>query len=566
MRLDRFEIKYFRSIKDASVSDIGRLLILIGANNEGKSNILRAVRLALSAMQDVRYYNIRRGRMPIRRTYFDSDEGIEYEWERDFPVNLQNHARLKDKSTQIRLTFQLSDREMQEFHGAFGLNTNGTIPVLLRFQKKELEVKIVKQGPAAQAFTERSTQIARFISERLSFVYIPAVRTSRFAMDIIESTIRQRIEIAQAPILKRVEAELRAAEKRALEDISEELRSTLSSFVPQITAVEIDPIRRFSRSPERNLYDVRVNDGHMTSINSKGDGVQSLVSLALMRSQGDAGRSDTIFAIEEPEAHLNSDAIYKLKEAVMSGGAQNQAILTTHSPIFAHSGRMSSNIIVRESTATPAKSIAEIRQALGVRVPENLVSAGGFLFVEGPLDIDFIDEILRRDAKLRALLDSRFLVLEALKGAANLIHNCRHYTQLSCEVFAFLDNDQEGKAAFDAAFGAGYISIERVRYTISGRRSTSELEDMFDEAHYADVMNEFGLRFDEQYFADGAKWSFRTRRLADRLGVPWNDDIAEQAKVRIGAALRGSYWDALSDRGKDASNGIIKLLKDGLKD
>ena len=48
MKLASVSIKDFRSITDAYKIPIGDLVVLVGPNNEGKSNILKAVVLALA--------------------------------------------------------------------------------------------------------------------------------------------------------------------------------------------------------------------------------------------------------------------------------------------------------------------------------------------------------------------------------------------------------------------------------------------------------------------------------------------------------------------------------------
>ena len=48
--LTHLDVKHFRSLKDMQV-DLGPLVVLIGANGSGKSNILDLLRLLLQTMQ-----------------------------------------------------------------------------------------------------------------------------------------------------------------------------------------------------------------------------------------------------------------------------------------------------------------------------------------------------------------------------------------------------------------------------------------------------------------------------------------------------------------------------------
>lgn len=566
MRLIKFEVKNYRSIKKAEVSDIGEILVLIGANNEGKSNLLRAVRIALSAMENLQYFRVRGESLRVSQRALASKERLDYIWERDFPVGLQNHARLKDKSTRIRLTFRLSEEEIGEFREAFGLNVNGIIPVELRFSKDELEVDIIKQGPQKAAFKKKRVKIARFLSERLRFVFVPPVRTARVALEIVNRVIRNRVRAIQLPHLKRIEAELLRAEREAFDGLSEELQETLKSFIPDISGVKINNYRRAAARSEIGDYEVLINDGHLTPIEQKGDGVQSLLSLALMSSgtKNNSSEIGSIFAVEEPEAHLNSEAIYKLKAELMTSGQGNQVILTTHSPIFALAGNLAANIIVKDSQASPAKSISEIRDTLGVRVPENLTTAGAFVLVEGPSDKLFLEECFHSDAELHQLINDGFLRVESLTGAGNLQHSSRHYSQLSCEVFAFLDGDQEGRSAASTAISSGFLRTDRVRHTASNQRAQSELEDMFQIGEYEGPLQQRGLVADDQCVNHGGKWSVRMQNLAGRTGAAWDAAIKEDLKLEISQHLLGRYWEALTPEGQASVQVLISQIKKDL--
>lgn len=68
MLITSFSVKNFRSIIKTSALPIYNLSILIGPNNEGKSNILQALVLTLRNLSDIDlYYGMRR----FRSRYID---------------------------------------------------------------------------------------------------------------------------------------------------------------------------------------------------------------------------------------------------------------------------------------------------------------------------------------------------------------------------------------------------------------------------------------------------------------------------------------------------------------
>lgn len=77
----------------------------------------------------------------------------------------------------------------------------------------------------------------------------------------------------------------------------------------------------------------------------------------------------------------------------------NQVIISTHNPLFINKSDISSNVIVSSGKATPAKSIKEIRDTLGVELSDNLISCSFIVFVEGLSDKKVIESLLCRDEK-----------------------------------------------------------------------------------------------------------------------------------------------------------------------
>lgn len=52
MRLESFQVNYFRSIKNSEPILLNQKTVIVGKNNEGKSNYLKALNIALSILLD----------------------------------------------------------------------------------------------------------------------------------------------------------------------------------------------------------------------------------------------------------------------------------------------------------------------------------------------------------------------------------------------------------------------------------------------------------------------------------------------------------------------------------
>jgi putative ATP-dependent endonuclease of OLD family len=180
MRLVSFSATNFRSITTAHKIPIGDSTVLIGRNNEGKSNFLRALNIAMKALDA----HAKKGSSRLNNSRDDQ----QYQWSRDFPISLQS-GKGQNVST-FKLEFSLDENEISDFQAAIGSTLNGNLPIQITFGKDAAPaVKVKKQGPGGKALSAKSTDIAKYIADRIRFVYIPAVRTEEAALLSLSSSI-----------------------------------------------------------------------------------------------------------------------------------------------------------------------------------------------------------------------------------------------------------------------------------------------------------------------------------------------------------------------------------------
>ena len=104
MRLVEFSVTNYRSITSAHKIALKNLTVLVGKNNEGKSNLLRALNVAMNAVIS----HSRNGGRPLNYHY----KQLEYDWHRDFPIQYQE--RTSGLESIFRLNFRLEDGELNE--------------------------------------------------------------------------------------------------------------------------------------------------------------------------------------------------------------------------------------------------------------------------------------------------------------------------------------------------------------------------------------------------------------------------------------------------------------------
>lgn len=186
MKLIAFSVTNFRSITTAYKIPIRDISILIGKNNEGKSNLLKALNIVMTTL---RSYSEIDGRNRQRNySSFRSNESNYYIWERDFPISLQN--RKSNTESVFRIEFELTEDEILEFKSEIKSNLNGTLPIEIKIGKSfEPEISVIKKGRGSKTLNSKSKNIAKYIAKRIYFNYIPAIRTDQQAMQVVEDVM-----------------------------------------------------------------------------------------------------------------------------------------------------------------------------------------------------------------------------------------------------------------------------------------------------------------------------------------------------------------------------------------
>ena len=148
MELVNFSVTNFRSITKAHKVSVSDTTVLIGRNNEGKSNLLRALDVAMTSLQRHALEH-RHGRIGGR--HFSRRDEKTFFWERDFPINLQE--RKSGTQTIIRLEFLLNNDEIEEFKGSIKSNLNGTLPIIIKIGKDSVpSIEVSKKGKGSCIF------------------------------------------------------------------------------------------------------------------------------------------------------------------------------------------------------------------------------------------------------------------------------------------------------------------------------------------------------------------------------------------------------------------------------
>ena len=233
MKLVSFSVSNFRSILEAKKVPLSNYSILVGANNEGKSNILNALAIAMKALVEFKWI-LRRDGVGRIMTFPTSHilRRVDYDWKRDFPVSKQNSSS-KKKSTELTLDFLLSEAECAEFLNKIGSRLDGRLPVVMNFSDTDFSFSVAKPGRGNVSLNKKSARIAEFISQRINFDYIPAIRTAEHASVVVSDLIASELaKLEKQPEFESALAIIEKLQQPILNELANSVQGTISSFLP----------------------------------------------------------------------------------------------------------------------------------------------------------------------------------------------------------------------------------------------------------------------------------------------------------------------------------------------
>lgn len=540
MKLTTFSITNYRSITTANKIPVGEMTILIGKNNEGKSNILKGLRLAMSIIES-------HARLKKARIYHDRYNRESYIWERDFPIAFQSRKGNRGTKSIFKLVFNLTAEEVIEFKDELKMSNNGTIIFTITFDvANKVDIVVSKQGKGSKTYNENSRKITEFVANKLQLNYIEAVRTEQRAYQEIRNLVSSKLlELGTEEEYIKAVSVINRLQQEKLDIIASQVEEPLKVFLPNINSVEMkvqNENRNISLSRD---FEIIIDDGNPTGIETKGEGIKSLVTLALLKNK-ESDQDISIIAIEEPESHLHPGAIAQLENVIGSLANENQVIITTHNPIFVNRTEIKSNIIIDGGKARAAKNLREIRDILGIRASDNLMNAKYVLVVEGEDDKIGLTAILKsKSEKLKKSLDSNTLVIDFLGGASNLSYKLSLLRNALCQYHVLLDNDEAGRDSWHRAINDGYLLTSNSTMTICNGMTNSEFEDCIDKNIYKQkIYEEYGVNLDNG-FGGRNKWSDRMKNAFYSNGKLYTEQVEKQVKWTVAKCIEDKPINSL---------------------
>ncbi len=417
MTIRRICIENYRSIENLDI-ELSSVNALVGPNNSGKSNILRALNVVLGETWPTRPFT--------DKDYFQHD---------------------LTRTIHIQVFFQnplQCDHDVEGFWLKCAAN-----------QPPEF-LAIGANGNACHWPGGSPKRVNAVMRDEVALLYLGLDREA-------ETQLRSNQWTLYGKLLRRIEAGIAAATKSAFTTaVSTAYQAQLHPALAAAHTIMDDIVRRQTGlniqlqlqvlSPIQVLKNVRpyIVDGGMTIDPEEcGAGVQSAIALAVAKAYADIVKNPVVLALEEPELYLHPHGcrhFYRLLHEF--AGAGLQIIYTTHERSFVNVGDFDSVHIVRkiagQTEVTSGRTLhiggagrLKMQSRFNDRANE-VFFAVAVVLVEGD-----VDEIACRSA-LEALgtdLDRRSISILSVGGLSEIAIFAELLTGLGIPAVALVDQD-----------------------------------------------------------------------------------------------------------------------------
>ncbi len=375
MRIARVHIENYRSIKVLDFEPAS-YCVLIGENNSGKSNILRAISIALGEtwptermFSDEDFYNQDTSNDIVIRVFFDE---VTEEWRNNFKMEIAG-IELRCKAYKIKVKGKPAGTLTTDY---VCINSTGKA---ISYPAEKLEKGKKYSGPWVPY------RVTKDIREQLPFIYVDVLRdynrqtpgnrwsvlrrlfnevNTQFLNDktliavtrpdgsTVQMTRKEAFEesVKNAHKYLRTEA-FKNIERKLAQNAIEQMGLDTEKSKVELHFEAHDPTNAFK---SLQLYVDEM--GIRSPAGEVGAGLQSAIVVAIFRTYEELKKEGAVFAIEEPEVFLHPQKA-RYFATVLRGLSErgNQVFLTTHSPIFVQLHEPEAVAVVRRDADSGTK-------------------------------------------------------------------------------------------------------------------------------------------------------------------------------------------------------------------
>ena len=490
MRLRQIKVRNFTSLVDVELSDLPDLVVLIGKNSSGKSNLIDAVALLLLEF----------GSEKERRL------GASQEFEHLFPGNLiepdeplEIHATISvegDEWERIVDRDSLGNEKLDDLgFSSFAEAVDNSLTEVIYVEKRLYADGDSMVWETWELRLGSWSVISNGVSVDLQYLSVSSILQSlqEFfgeSFQILDTTDIPKSWSDRFSARPTIVSDDQVSELWQISQSSGNQRRPWTQAVQQYARIAPN-----SQRPAGVASSIQMEEDELSvPVGMTGEGSQ-----AILRLIDRLGRSPDLVAIEEPEGHLHPALIKRvgqlLRDSVNDG---KQLILSTHSPFLVDREALESFFVVRKeaggTNVTVMADKAQLRDTLvemGLR-PSDVLFTDAILLVEGWSDEKFV---IGMSNLLNVSLASRHVKIICAHGKDRGKYKIDLWSELAADadlpIYVILDKNASQEA--EEAIAAGKLVGDRCLVLSRG-----DLEDYYPWELLDDVLeNEFAISVDD---------------------------------------------------------------------
>lgn len=541
MNLTEIRVRNFRSIEAEQHLMIPGQVTLVGPNNSGKTNILKAIKTLFTGYKN------------------------SYGYSRDADLTFEvGKAR-----TSITATFdgdQILDKsiydEMDELHLLQGTTRSGTqISLTLYFTDANTPVysffpnaKRPKANTQAAQYSRTHIALVNKVLGEFTLHYVPSAKSvEQIYNNLLTPFLRRKVSKAIEPYIH---------------EINKSLNEAAQAINSELAAAKLSKFQTSFALPGQSLeglisnFDFIIEDSKKTSIQEKGMGVQTTALLAAFRwitSQENSEGRKVLWLLEEPESYLHPNLAASCNTILDNLAIDSTVIKTTHSmafvpqdPRFVKGTKLNEKGRTEiESYKTFTEAVSSIRSALGIKFSDFYNLASFNVFVEGQSDREIfswiLDQLPQADHPLPCLRAAKFEDFGGVKHLSGFLRATYQFIRNEHASVTVFDGDDAGEKErkdLQSYFGNIKIPFEANKHFVSVR-SRFAIEGLFPDSWIKQLYSDHPTWFEN--FAVDASGQLEPFKIKDdrksniqtalvamaeaELNLDWAERFANVCKV-----------------------------------
>lgn len=534
-------VRYFRTVGQTEIDlPLDQFLTIVGPNNSGKTNLLRAVQMFFTG----------------------HDNSFNYLRERDFTFNGGSGKTSLHATFRVDPDSPLDIQVIADIDKLFGLyeieRKSDLISLSLVFSPSGAPVyqflpntKKPSDGATQTQISRLQRQLVSDILGQFSCHYVPS-----------EKSVKQLYDEVLNPFLRAVAAD---AVRPQVEELNAALEDVANRINGEIGEAGLNGIAASFVVPGQDLpelfnsFEFRLSDPVDTEFSQKGQGIQSAAFFAALRwvSEAEEQRGKrVVWLLEEPESYLHPELMEMVYGILRRVAEVSTVVVTTHSlsfvpddprQILGTSMEGGGTQAVRFDTYAGATE--SIRRGLGVRFSDFFNLRPFNVAVEGKSDRELMSWYLEvtpsEEMPLRRLREAHVLDFGGVKGLSGWLRATFPYVRKERCLVSIFDGDQAGEKErrdLNQFFGQRSIPWQANRDYVMVRKDFP-IEALFPDVWIADTYEQHAGWFED--FAVDSTGVLTSFQLKDGKKSEFQQAMVRRAEGETEASWR-SGWDSLA--------------------